>query len=144
MKYRRAVFVVVYSIENNKIKYLILKRKLHWKGWEFPKGGLEKGEKIAEVVRREVKEETGLKPFSVKKFNFSGKYKYHKKFSDRKYFGGQSFVLYSAEVKRAKVKVDAREHSRGKWASFSEAVRKVKFANQKKSLKIVDEWLRNG
>ena len=105
-KYRRAVFVVVYSIDNKIPKYVILKRKLHWKGWEFPKGGLEKGEKIAEVVRREVKEETGLEARKIRRFNFSGKYKYHKKFSDRKGFIGQSFVLYSAEVKEGKIKID--------------------------------------
>jgi len=140
-KYRRAVFVVVYTIENNKTKYLILKRKLHWKGWEFPKGGLEKGEKIAEVVRREVKEETGLKAEKIKKFDFSGKYKYPKKLSDRPGFVGQSFVLYSAEVKKGKVRIDKREHSKARWMSFKKAVRKVKFENQKKSLKIVDGWL---
>jgi len=46
--YRKAVFVVVYreTKTGKDRKYLILKRKLHWKGWEFPKGGLEKGEKI--------------------------------------------------------------------------------------------------
>ena len=141
MKYRRAVFVVVYTIEDNKIKYLILKRKLHWKGWEFPKGGFEKNESARNVVIREVKEETGLKPLSVRKFDFSGRYKYPRKFSDRKDFEGQSFVLYSAEVKKGKVKVDGREHSKAKWMSFEKAVRKVKFANQKKSLKIVNEWL---
>ena len=39
--YRKALFIVAYRMINNNIKYLILKRKLHWKGWEFPKGGVE-------------------------------------------------------------------------------------------------------
>ena len=40
MKYRNAIFIVVYAKQKDKIYYLILKRKLHWKGWEFQKEGL--------------------------------------------------------------------------------------------------------
>ena len=40
-KYRKSDFIVVYSKEKDKIKYIVLKRKLHWKGWEFPKEGME-------------------------------------------------------------------------------------------------------
>jgi len=44
-KYRKAVFVLLYSKTKKWIEYLLLKRKLHWKGWEFPKGKIEPGEK---------------------------------------------------------------------------------------------------
>lgn len=44
-KYRQAVFVVTYAEEKGKTYYLILKRRHHWKGWEFPKGGINSGEK---------------------------------------------------------------------------------------------------
>jgi len=35
---------------------------LHYQSghWDFPKGGIEKGEKTEETVRREVREETGI------------------------------------------------------------------------------------
>ena len=39
--YRKSVFIVVYRKTEKGILYLILKRKLHWVGWEFPKGGIE-------------------------------------------------------------------------------------------------------
>ena len=55
LKYRRGIFLVVYSLNDKKIKYLILKRKLHWKGWEFPKGGIKSNENMAKAVRRELK-----------------------------------------------------------------------------------------
>ena len=67
-KYRKGIFVVVYSKTKNKIEYLILKRKLHWKGWEFPKGGKRIYETLQMAVKREVKEETGLKPLKIKSF----------------------------------------------------------------------------
>ena len=58
--FRKGVFIVVYTNDKGKIKYLLLKRKLHWKGWEFPKGGIKKGEGILKAVKRELKEEAGL------------------------------------------------------------------------------------
>ena len=140
-KFRKAVFIVTYSIQKNKIYYLILKRKLHWKGWEFPKGGVDFPESKKSAIKREIKEETNLIPLKIKKFNFSGKYKYKKKYLDRKDFIGQSFYLYAVEVKKEKVKIDEREHSNYKWLEFKEAVKKVTWKNQKESLKIVDDFL---
>ena len=104
MRYRKAVFIIVYSRIKNQIYYLILKRKLHWKGWEFPKGGLRKGEKILDAVKREVKEETGLMPIKTKKFNISGRYKYHKELENRKGFIGQSFSLYAVKTGKGEYK----------------------------------------
>ena len=142
-KYRRAVFIVVYSTgKKGKIEYLILKRKHHWKGWEFPKGGMNPNEKMESAAKREVKEETGLVPRKIKKFSFSGKYLYKKKFSDRTGIIGQTFSLYAAEVRKGKVQIDKKEHSEYKWLRFEQAVKKVRFINQKKSLRIVEKWLK--
>lgn len=142
MKYRQGIFVVIFARNRkNKIEYLILHRKLHWKGWEFPKGGRKFWELGRCTARRETKEETGLKILRIKKFDFSGKYKYDKEYADRNGLTGQTFRLFCAEVRKGKVKIDKKEHSGFKWMSFNQAVRSVRFPNQKKSLKIVDEWL---
>ena len=141
-KYRQAVFVVTYSKTNEGIKYLILKRKFHWRGWEFPKGGIQDNESKRTTVRREILEETGEKTLKVKRFNFHGKYNYKKKFPERKDFIGQAYSLYAAEIKYGKVKIDKMEHSTYVWLSFDEAVKKVTFRNQKKSLEIVNKWLK--
>ena len=144
-RYRRGVFIVVYIKKKNKIYYLLLKRKLHWKGWEFPKGGIEKNEKILDAVKREIKEETGWEALKIKKYNFSGKYKYKKKLLDRKNFCGQTFTLYSAEIEKTrknKIKIDKKEHSKYKWLKFKKAIRKLTWANQKTCLKIVNQQLK--
>lgn len=143
-KYRLAIFVVVYARTKNGIEYLILKRRHHWKGWEFTKGGINPGEKMENTARREAREETGLIPLRIKKFNYSGRYLYKKKFADRKGIIGQTFSLYAAEVKKGKVKIDKLEHKGYKWLNFEQAEKKVRFNNQKKSLRIVDNWLKNG
>lgn len=141
MTYRKAVFAVVYAIENNKIYYLILKRKLHWKGWEFTKGGVEKNETYSKAAKREVYEETGQKPRKIKSFNISGKYKYHKLLKDRPGFIGQEYKLFSAQISKGKIKLDKKEHSGFKWLSYNLALKKLTWSNQKKCLKIVNNFL---
>lgn len=143
MKYRKAVFIVAYAKQKNKIYYLILKRKLHWKGWEFPKGGLKPSESKEKAVKREIKEETGLKVLKIKRFNVSGKYRYKEKYDDRKGIIGQTFSLYAAEIKKGKIKLDKIEHSSYKWVKFEKAMKKLTWANQKRCLKIVDNWLKD-
>jgi 8-oxo-dGTP pyrophosphatase MutT (NUDIX family) len=141
-KYRRAVFALVYTKSKDKIEYLLLKRKLHWAGWEFPKGGVERFETKRRAVKREVKEETGLKILRIKKFPIKGYYNYNKSFKDRPGKIGQNFRLFAVEVKGGKISLDKKEHSGFKWMSFNEAEKKLKWGNQKKCLKIVNAWLK--
>ena len=140
-KYRNAVFIVVYAKSKNRIFYLILKRKLHWKGWEFPKGGKEKFEFSRTAVKRETKEETGLIPLKIKKHNFRGKYNYHKRFKDRPGIIGQKFILYSAQIPKKKITFNKNEHSDYKWIDFKTAIKKLTWSNQRKSLRIVNGHL---
>lgn len=140
-KYRKAVFIVTYKREGKKIKYLLLKRKLHWKGWEFPKGGIDFLETKRHCVKRELKEETGLKIKKIKNFHFAGKYLYKKPLDGRKNIKGQTFALFSAEVYPGEVKLDKNEHEGFEWLNYDKAVKKLTWPNQKESLKIVDEFL---
>jgi len=142
-KYRKGVFIVTYAIEKGKPIYLIQKRKLHWKGYEFPKGGVNFLETRKHAVKREIKEETGLQIIKIKKHNESGKFKYVESLNDRKNIIGQTYKLYSAEVKKVKIVLDKREHSSASWMSYEEASKKLTYSNQKKCLKIVHKFLTN-
>ncbi|HNZ51767.1 MAG: RNA pyrophosphohydrolase [Candidatus Diapherotrites archaeon ADurb.Bin253] len=143
-KYRKAVFAVTYYITpEGKIEYLILKRKKHWKGWEFPKGKIEKFETKKAAARREVNEETGLKVLKVKRFKEHGSYLYLKKIWDRPDKIGQTYHLFAVQVEKGdgKLKLDPIEHNGHKWASFNEAIKILTWPNQKKCMKIVNDWL---
>ena len=141
-RYREGVFVVVYARVKKEIEYLILKRKLHWKGWEFPKGGIEGKEKIVNTIKRELEEETSLKALKITKFPLSGKYNYSKMLSDREGIIGQTYTLYSAEVKKKPViSLDRQEHSGYKWMKFEDAINSLKWPNQKECLRAVNTSL---
>ena len=142
MKFRKGIFILIYAIDKRKVEYLILKRKLHWKGWEFNKGGLKKAEKMLNAIKREIKEETKtLRPLKIKKFAYAGKYKYEKELPDRNDFVGQTFSLYAVEVKKKKVKVDNFEHSKAVWMDYKTALKKLTWPNQRKSLRMVHKWI---
>jgi len=149
MKYRKAVFIVTYSKVKDKIYYLILKRKLHWKGWEFPKGGLDNlREKlfVRGAAKREVKEETGLNPIKIQNMKVFGKYKYKKVLKDRPGIIGQTYQLFSAEVPKKKITLKKNhdaEHSSAKWVDFKTANKLLTWPNQRQCLKIVNTWLEN-
>jgi len=140
-KYRKTVFIATYAKSENRIFYLVLKRKRNWSGWEFPKGGLEEKENPFEAVKRELKEETGAKAIKIKKFNVHGKYKYKNKIPERKGIVGQSYSLYSAEIKKQEIIFDKHEHSGYKWLPFWKAVKQLTFRDQKVCLKKVNDWL---
>jgi len=141
-EFRPGVFIVVYKIENNKPRYLILKRKLHWIGWEFTKGGQEKGESLMQTIKRELKEETNLKPLKIQGYNKSGRYIYDKQTNHDRKFIGQSYILYSAKVKDGKVKIDKLEHSGYRWVDFKTAMKMLTWPNQRGCLRIVDERIK--
>jgi len=141
MKYRKAIFIIVYSVVKNKPQYLLLKRKLHWKGWEFPKGGIERFELLRSTLKRELKEETGITEFKIKKkIKINESYKYNKNYPERKGFIGQRYKqLFLVEVKKQKIKVDNLEHEDYKWVDFDKAIKMLTWENQKKLLKIANK-----
>jgi 8-oxo-dGTP pyrophosphatase MutT (NUDIX family) len=143
-KYRKAIFGVAYYINpEGEIEYIILKRKKHWKGWEFPKGKIEKFETKKMAARREVSEETGLKVLKIKRFKEKGAYLYYKILKDRPGKIGQTYHLFAVQVEKGngKLKLDLKEHNGYKWVSFKEAQKKLTWPDQKKCLKVVNNWL---
>jgi 8-oxo-dGTP pyrophosphatase MutT (NUDIX family) len=143
VKYRSAVFILTYKKEKKKILYLILKRKLHWNGFEFPKGGIEKKELTYQAIKRETKEETGQLPLKIKKFNIHGKYKYTNHLKDRPDCIGQTYTLYSAEIKDKEISFDNKEHNGYKWVDFDTAFKLLTWPDQKVCLVRVNDWLTN-
>lgn len=121
--------------EENKIYYLLL----HYQSghWDFPKGNIEKGEKLEETVRRETKEETGIEDI---KFipGFKEAIKYFYKLKGKNIFKIVTFFL--AETKTKKVKI-SWEHIGYKWLPYEEALEQLTFKNAKEILKKANHFL---
>jgi 8-oxo-dGTP pyrophosphatase MutT (NUDIX family) len=139
--YRKGIFCIIYRQENGKIIYLLLKRKLHWRGWEFPKGGVARGENLVRCVKREVKEETGFFPRKIRWHRIRGRYSYSRTLADRAHYSGQSYLLFSAEIKNKNIKIDEKEHSSYIWVDFNKALKLLTWPNQRKCLNIVHKTL---
>lgn len=141
-KYRPAVFILPYTKTDKGIEYLLLNRRLHWNGWEFAKGKIERGEKKEQTARRELHEETGHRAIKIRKFPYAGKYRYKKALPDRPGIVGQTFTLFAAEIKKiGKISLDPKEHRGFKWVDFKKARKMLTWPNQRKSLQIVNNWL---
>jgi 8-oxo-dGTP pyrophosphatase MutT (NUDIX family) len=140
-KFRKGVFIVTYRKEKDKIFYLLLHRKLHWIGWEFPKGGVERFETRKITAKRELYEETGQHAIKINKYKEKGKYLYSKVLSDRPGMIGQTYRLFSAEIKNKKVSIDKKEHSGYRWVDYKQARSLLTFKDKKRCLKIVNDSL---
>ena len=141
MPIEKSAGAVIFRKEGNKIYYLLLHYPSNAKApreyWDFPKGHIEKGEKIEETVKREVKEETGLKDIKLIE-GFKEWIKYFFKFKGKNIFKIVTFFL--AETKTKTVKVSF-EHIGFKWLPYEEAIEKLTFKNAKEILKKANDYL---
>ncbi|PIQ92664.1 MAG: hypothetical protein COV69_01840 [Parcubacteria group bacterium CG11_big_fil_rev_8_21_14_0_20_39_14] len=141
---------VVFYRRGKKIEYLLLHHELGH--WDFPKGWIEKGEKLEDTARREIEEETGIKDIK-----FIPGFKEHIKFFFRwppknlansiKKRGQKSQIIFKsitfflAETKTKKVKISF-EHTGYKWLPHEEAISQLTFKNAREILKKADDHLK--
>jgi len=128
--------------EGDKIFYLLL----HYAGvshrakrdyWDFPKGHIEKGEKIEDTVRREVREETGLTYIEFVP-GFKEVIKYFFRLKGENIFKIVTFLL--AETKEKEVKISF-EHIGAEWLPYEKAIERLTFKNAREILKKANEYL---
>ena len=142
MPIEKSAGAIIFRYENNKIYYLLL----HYPGlthraekdyWDLPKGHIEKGETIAETIRREVEEETGLTDIQfVEGFKETIKYFFR--------FGGKNILkfvtFYLAETKTKEIKISS-EHLGYQWLPYEEAMKQLTFKNAQEILKKANIYL---
>jgi 8-oxo-dGTP pyrophosphatase MutT (NUDIX family) len=133
---------VVFRKENGTIFYLLLhypsgsRAKKDY--WDFPKGHIEKGETLEETVKREIKEETGLKDIEFID-GFKETIKYFFNFQDKKVLKFVTFFLLETQEKEVKI---SSEHIGYKWLPFEEALESLNFENAKGILKKANDFLK--
>ncbi|MFA5357548.1 MAG: NUDIX domain-containing protein [archaeon] len=136
MNRRELVGLIVFDGE----RFLLLHRILNWRGWEYPKGGLNDGEDSQSAVGRELFEETGIKKFElVSKVNEA-------EFFDRVRKVPSRITNYLVRVSsNSKISFEHQailengekeiEHDSFKWFFPEEAVARLTHKDNKDSLK---------
>ena len=121
--------------KNKEIKYLLLQyRQGHW---DFPRGHIEKGEKIIDTVKREIEEETGIKDLKFfPNFKKITSWFYRR---ERKTFFKKAYFLL-AETKRKRIQLSP-EHLAYRWLNFNKAINILTFKNAQKILKEAHHFL---
>ncbi len=127
---------IIFRKEKDKIFYLFLCcQSGHL---DFSKGNIEKGEKLNETIRREVKEETGIEDI---KFipGFKEWIKYFYKLKNKNIF--KIVIFFLAETKIKEVKISS-EHIGFKWLSYKKAMSQLVFENSKEVFKKANQFLK--
>lgn len=117
MKKKESAGIIILRKENSTYKVLLLNS---YNFWDFPKGGIEKGENKLEAAIREVKEETGIKDLN---FNWGKTY-----YSTDPFGKNKKVVFYFvAETDETEVIMGISpllgkpEHEEYKWVTLEEA-----------------------
>ena len=133
----RVIDAYVYSYENNKLSFLLLKRsktKIYEYLWQGVAGKIEKNELAWQAALRELKEETGLTAHRMFVADYVSKF--YEKHGDLI----NLVPVFGIEVKNKKVLL-SEEHCDFKWLNFKKAHDKLTWNGQKKGLKVVHNML---
>jgi len=130
----RSAGAVVFRDGSGGREYLLL---LNAGRWDFPKGGMEKGESELQTVMREVKEETGLKSLEI----VPGFRRVIEYFYKRETKNVHKQVVYLlARTTDDKVKISF-EHQGFGWFSYADAVKKASYGNSKITLEAAEAFI---
>ena len=109
-KYRSNVAAIIINREG---EILVCERSNNARAWQFPQGGVDKGESLIEALYREVLEEVGLENKYYKVLDEKGGYKYlyPKKVRDKKKFDGQKQTYFLCRLKKSAPEIDLGENN---------------------------------
>ena len=132
---REIVGLIVFDGE----KFLLLHRKLNWKGWEYPKGGIEEGESHEEAIKRELWEETGLEKYEligkISEFEFVDRARNKKGHTHNYLLRVPSTAVVKLNNEHVLDKEVVIEHDDFKWCLPKEAIKLLTHKDMKISLK---------
>lgn len=135
MRTRKGIAAIIFTKIRGKKKFLLLKRKLYWSGWEWLKGGRKANESEIEALHREIFEETAKKPenYNAEKTNAVFFFKYERPFvHDNVLWDSAENRVYLIEFDNSRIKLDKDEHSGYRWVSRADALKTITHEDQKK------------
>jgi len=153
MPREKSAGAIIYRMENGTPQYLLLHYPaMNRKGghWEFAKGHIEEGEDYFKTVKREVREETGLKDIKILQgFKEHIKYFFRQYLDETEKEGKKNnktkwifklVTFFVAETKTKDIKISP-EHIGFVWLPLEGAVKKITYKNSKELLKKANDFI---
>lgn len=131
--YERSCGAVVYRKINDDYRYLLIRNRRS-SNWSFPKGHVEKDETLEETAMREVLEETGLHIDILPGFVSKSEYSIQNRIQ-------KTVQIYVASTKDTQTKIQIEEIEDYIWLTFENALKNLKFENDKAILMDARDFL---
>lgn len=141
MRYRRdkSAGVIVFHRSDEGCRFLLLLSRLTKRPlWEFPKGGVDTGETVAEAALRELREETGLAEADIRiipEWQHREEYRFTSGKGDSRTLVRKEVTYFLAESTSTAVTLSAHEASQFAWLLFEDAIRKLKYKARRAMLR---------
>jgi 8-oxo-dGTP pyrophosphatase MutT (NUDIX family) len=141
MRYRRdkSAGVIVFHRSDSGCRFLLLLSRLTKRPlWEFPKGGVDGGETLAQAALRELHEETGLAPEDIRlipEWEHREEYRFTSGKGDGRTLVRKEVTYFLAESLSTEVRLSAHEASQFAWLPLEDAVRKLKYKARREMLR---------
>jgi 8-oxo-dGTP pyrophosphatase MutT (NUDIX family) len=139
MQFRRGVVGIIYTKSHGELLFLILHRVVNWQGWEFVKGGVEDEDEM-EALKREIREETGLKNIKIVKELCDVSYSYPEEHQQRTGYTGTTQKVFLVETYEKDITL-SEEHDGFLWDHYKGTKEKITWEPQKNALDIAFQFL---
>ena len=130
--------VIVYRRAGDECLFLLVLSKLTKRAlWEFPKGGVEKGETLKQAALRELVEETGIAENEVQldaQFQRTEDYRFTAGDDGQRTLIHKQVTYFLGETSKTEVVLSAKESSEFAWLALPEALKRVRYAKRKRLL----------
>jgi 8-oxo-dGTP pyrophosphatase MutT (NUDIX family) len=150
MRYRRdkSAGVIVYFRGEDGCRFLLLLSRLTKRPlWEFPKGGVDEGETLAQAALRELHEETGLGTVDIRildGFEHREEYRFTSGKGESRTLVRKEVTYFLAEALSTEVRLSAHEASQFVWLPLDEALKKLKYKARRDMLRRAAEHAQCG
>jgi len=121
--YRKNVAAIILDKDG---RILLCRRSDHFKNWQLPQGGIDKGEDALTAVMRELEEEIGTNKFElIGKLEESVCYDWPKELHSRGFIGQEQWYFLFRDTGSANIQLPSEEFDAMKWVSKSEFLKEA-------------------
>ena len=130
--------VIVFRKQGDECLFLLVLSRLTKRPlWEFPKGGVDKGETLLQAALRELREETGIAEDEVRlipDFQHAEDYRFTAGDGDQRTLIHKQVTYFLGETEKHEVTLSVKESSEFAWLNLPDALKRVRYSKRKRLL----------